>query len=120
MESLVQKLETTTVDDLELRCEIATQLGWKCELVGRSFGWHPPNDSQYVLALPPRWLTSLDAAITLVPKGWYIADLTQSDRYGRCHVTLRHSLQQFRQTDGSGYDIAQALCAAALRAQGVH
>lgn len=120
MEHIAQKVEETTVDDLEIRCEIARCLGWKCELIGRSYGWHPPNDLEQFYLLPPRWLTSIDAAIKLVPNDWYIADLTQSDRYGRCHVTLRHALREYMQTGGSGYDIALALCAAALRAQSVH
>lgn len=119
MLSLAEKLETTTIDDLALRCEIATILGWTCELIGHSYGWRPPNNDQRPYALPPRWLTSLDAAFSLIPRYWFILEMTQCDRHGRCHVTLQYSLKSDRKAEGSGEDIEPALCVAALRAQGI-
>jgi hypothetical protein len=119
MLSLVEKLETTIIDDLALRCEIATHLGWKCELIGHAYGWRPPDKHQRPFALPPRWLTSLDAAVSLIPKYWFISEMTQCDSQGRCHVTLKYSLLSGLQAEGFGEDMEPALCVAALRAQGV-
>lgn len=116
---IIEKIENTSKDDLDLRCEIATKLGWTCELVGRSFGWHPPHVSDHVLALPPRWLTSLDAAMSLVPSGWYVEKLTECDDHGQCSVKLKHAFDHHHESNGCGFDVAHALCAAALRAQGL-
>lgn len=68
LEKLAQRVEALDGDDWQTRCEIATALGWTSKQVGQVIAWYAPGDP-HMKAGPPKWLTSIDEALTLVPKG---------------------------------------------------
>lgn len=68
---LSEKVEAHTGgDDWALRVEIAEALGWTHKQVGGVVAWYSPDQPDTMKAGPPKWLTSLDAAMTLVQDGW--------------------------------------------------
>lgn len=121
-----------------LTSEIARALGWvrvtPSEARNKTGHWVAPQDCRNgkpiydslhgteVHRAPPPWLWSLDAAMTLVPEGWWLV------RFGyvpapraHWHATLRRELpggQDGTVSTGTYGDTpALALCAAALRAR---
>lgn len=69
---LAKRVEAHTGgDDWALRVEIARALGWTKKQVGGVVAWYSPDQPDIMKAGPPKWLTSLDAAMTLVPEGFY-------------------------------------------------
>ena len=99
----------------ELWHAIARALGWTWELDGRLTYWMTPEGDIWNL---PDWLRSLDAAVTLVPEGFYWSldydccahVVGFEDKDG--NVPVGHS-DAAAETDTP----ALALCAAALRAR---
>lgn len=64
-DELISKLEAATEGARWLDEEVAVAVGWTRKDVKHDFKWKAPDDQLYIL--PPRYTTSLDAALTLVP-----------------------------------------------------
>lgn len=104
----------------ELECEIGCAVQAAGTIVRASEGWlinrgtqHEPQWEPYK---PPRYTTSLDAAVTLVPDG---AEWNLTNLYGVAHseVGLNFSDGNWQTGRHIGGHLALALCAAALRAR---
>lgn len=72
---LAERCEASDGTDLaDLTAAIGAALGWNAIEVPPTYGHpigHAPDGSHY--GPLPGWLTSLDAAMTLVPEGWSFA-----------------------------------------------
>lgn len=66
--------------------------------------------------IPPNFTASLDAAMTLVPEGWFII-LDDLGADGLPLATL-HTPERMRKVVGIARNLTLALCAAALKAKG--
>ncbi len=85
--------------------------------------WRWVNDSQlffkgwqYDLEFAPKYTTSLDAAVTLVPRPWRTVHAEEYLSQGSWGWTLRRALPE-DYAASTGKTAALALCAAALRAR---
>ncbi len=116
-----------------LTADIARALGWvrvtPSEAGNKTGHWVAPEDCRdgkpvycslhgtEIHRSPPNWLWSLDAAMTLVPKGWEWLKLLRTD--GRNHIAVEDTSN--REANFGYFSIAAtpalALSAAALRAQ---
>ena len=67
MTDLIARLQAAGEGSRELDAEIALAIGWREGHVGQERCWYDPNDR--MRALPERFTTSLDAALTLLPEG---------------------------------------------------
>ena len=132
---LAARCEAATGPDRELDAEIASQLsGHEAYLVTigpdhRREEWvfisTDAGDASPTSRPVPRYTSSLDAAMTLVPEGWFLNLLTELDQRN-WEVSLRSPiLDDFRRfatsrTYGNEKGVATpalALCTAALRAR---
>lgn len=136
---LSERVEQATGDDYSLRVEIAEALGWTKNPVGGVIAWYAPEEPGIMKAGPPKWLTSLDAAMTLVPEGFVLHNLQETPTIVHEEHTgweplpnwqatlLRQDCAGYRNRKkfmqafehGGGNTAALALCAAALKARGV-
>lgn len=87
------------------------------ELDEAIFALLPFADLPKKIAGIARYTASLDAAMTLVPEGWFIGRLNDSPHLDRAHVMLHSGIAPFADAEGHGSTRALALCAAALRAR---
>ncbi len=120
---LALRCEAATGADREIDVEIeARKIDAKTGLADCSF----PTVEKWVAAAlqygwnVPRYTASLDAAMTLVPEGWTVANLSQSDTKG-WWAELRQGLLSSYDKVVFGKQLnnatpALALCAASLRA----
>lgn len=114
MTDLIEKLESATEGSRELDAQIATVLGFKVSWAGKAkhilMYWCPLG--QPAARRVPRWTTSLDTALTLVPEEWHITISGQND-------TWAGRLEHMRKPEQIGLAAtpALALCIAALKAQ---
>ena len=115
---LSERVEQATGDDYSLRMEIAAALGWTKKPVGSVIAWYAPEEPGIMKAGPPKWLTSLDAAMTLVPEGWGVM-LHVSENGLHSNVCLARSHPTNLAAYGDTATPAIALCAAALKARGL-
>lgn len=79
LEALADRVEREEPSDA-LKGKLMAAIGWHLEYIGpstRFLVWRRPNGAVYVGALPDP-LHSLDAAASLVPEGWIMADLIQT------------------------------------------
>lgn len=97
----------------ELDAEIALALGWRLD---RGMWWAPTADPiGCCLDLPP-FTASLDAAVTLLPKGWVVLNIFQDlQPPHRFQVRLARMCDRKIVTASADW-LTQALPAAALRA----
>jgi len=65
----------------------------------------------------PRYTTSLDAAMGLVPEGWYWRGGNGDGFPARPHVWMQVFRGNYNEHDGRGATVALALCIASLRAR---
>lgn len=65
----------------------------------------------------PAFTASIDAAITLVPKGWHVGMLTECDEDDSPSCCLTQNAEPCQDAVGRGADMAMSLVAAALRAR---
>lgn len=65
----------------------------------------------------PAYTASLDAAKTLVPKGWHVGMLTECDEDDSPSCCLTQNEDPCRDAVGRGADMALSLVAASLRAR---
>lgn len=124
--ALAERVEALTGPDRETNARIALAAGWVClrERTRKRHGlWGAPgyimNDDGFCHKDPPAFTASLDAAMSLVPDGWYIdrlhqwvgdnfrwsCDLAKKDLSLACPVSVENCATP-----------ALALTAAALRA----
>lgn len=100
--------EMTLIDRLEVLCAPDRELD--AEILIAAFGIQPR------LSVAPRYTSSLDAAVTLVPNGfqWQIRSIpTEETMVHVAQVDWRPPM------NCQGYSPAIALCIAALKARGV-
>lgn len=74
-------------------------------------------DEHHHGVLLPAFTASLDAAKTLVPKGWHVGMLTECDEDDSPSCCLTQNEEPCRDAVGRGADMALSLVAAALRAR---
>lgn len=65
----------------------------------------------------PAYTASIDAAKTLVPKGWHVGMLTECDEDDSPSCCLTENEEPCRDAVGRGADMTLSLVAAALRAR---
>jgi len=81
--SLLSRLQSATGPSRELDAEIALANGWTHQKLKPENGrggdskpyWRKPNETKYYIPEeqgPPRYTESIDAALTLKPKGYHI------------------------------------------------
>jgi hypothetical protein len=126
---LSEKVEAHTGgDDWALRVEIAEALGWTQKQVGGVIAWYSPDRPDTMKAGPPKWLTSLDAAMTLIPDHideWEVLRSQRDPRFGQYQARLEMlPAKENRDETGpqstmNGATPAIALTAAALRSRGL-
>lgn len=102
LDELIQRLEKATGPDREL--DIAIASAWKQHHSGR---WSIVN--------APYFTSSIDAALTLVPEGWFMEALHQQPRGWLCYVGSRSN--SLARMESEADTAAIALCIAALRAR---
>lgn len=85
--------------------------------IGRAIGWRQHPDVEG-FAIAPRWTSSLDAAASLMPDGWEVADLYQFRRAHEDTLRWRCGLYRDLKTDAQGTADTEprARTAAAIRA----
>ena len=128
---LITRLEAATKGSVKLDCEIALAVGWTIfrHTVQNNYDsvwdeWLPPGKlpGAGIPGQMPFYTTSLDAALTLVPDGWTVARISQTDRKG-WNVELREGyLSSYNRVVIAPYKYnaptpALAMCAAALKAR---
>lgn len=115
---LAGRCEAATGPDREMDADIVQALGlaphWVCGRIG--FGQFQAPDPRDQSWSSPAFTASLDAAMTLVPEGWWIATLAQNRHGERTTVTLYNDEIEYADCR-SAPTPALALCAAALRAR---
>lgn len=122
---LIERLQKAGEGSRELDAEIALAVGYHCQPDGYGEGdaWTTPEGRSLpsigrMGARPPAFTTSIDAALSLVPEGWRVDELSESQR-GRFWSMLRpreYKEGLFYVTD-EGASFALAICIAALRAR---
>ena len=131
LSALIAKLEAATEGSRELDSEIALFLGWKYEKRGNSTKawWYRPGiENDYARSSDSyrhqwpnmSWSTSIDAALTLVPKGW-TRDVEATVPELGVDVMLGDSRQVPQMTFVTGDHKVEAIatCIAALKARNV-
>lgn len=83
---------------------------WADERIGEAPGNPGVDDG-------PKFTASLDAAKTLVPKGWHVGMLTECDEDDSPSCCLTQNEEPCQDAVGRGADMALSLVAAALRAR---
>ncbi len=130
LHDLIQRLERATEPSRELDGEIALAIGWTnpparygmLEDERRSF-WISPNEHPEAPwhSGPPFFTGNTDAAWSLIPEGWAVAELKDRiPHYGRfyCHVRLwcpKNPALGYRFV-GNGATVALAVAIAGLKA----
>lgn len=103
---------TRELEELAARCEAAEGANFELEQrIGEAIGLLGIGEGK----VAPAYTTSLDAALMLVPPGWFIGKLSENSDRSRAFVSLHGKVTPI--ADGAGTTPALALCAAALRAQ---
>lgn len=121
--TLLDRLESAEEGSRDLDAEIASErIGFDAACVGGA-GW---PDGELIIPMFPGWqvlpyfTTSIDAALTLVPEGFGRGAFNfQRDRFGRCCAVVWTDVEFQKSQRGAAKTPALAICAAALRAQGV-
>lgn len=120
-QALIVRLEKAEEGSRELDEEIASLTGyeWREGYVNhsRKTGWYDP--SGFWCEDLPHYTTSLDAALLLVPEGWYVHNISQigTKRWG-VHLTdsIRAVVEEGDWRSSCGNSEALALAIACLRA----
>ncbi len=97
----------------ELNDAIAFAVGWR---LNETIWWNPP-DGDWSLEVP-RYTTSLDAAVTLVPEGWIWqgGERYEDEKVGGWARVFPRGAMNRGTGNRDAKTSALALCAAALRA----
>jgi hypothetical protein len=117
LEALADRCKTATGPDRDLDCAIAAAVGWReIELPHGSRYCISPDGrecSHGLIAYAPRFTASLDAAMTLVPEGWWWV----ADGHARASLFREDAADQIISKAATP---SLALCSAALRARAAH
>ena len=123
--TIIAKLEAATDGSRELDAAIAESIGWTRDQrdINGNWRWLAPK-GPYTQLLP-KWTTSIDAALTLVPEDWAGQGSIHWPGYdagrliNRAFVRLHHYLSSGGgpRVDGYGATPALALCITALKAR---
>lgn len=116
MKDLIERLRNATGPDRQLDEAIATAIGWTKKPWQAGACWLPPGgktttDRKTSL---PKYTASIDAALTLVPKGW-TSTIHVTINGGHAEIWANES--RHIQDGASLVNAAIALCIAALRAR---
>lgn len=120
MNDLIEKLEAATEGSRELDADIAQHVDWPRIRGAKRLPDRPDSSGYFEISADtwqavPRYTTSLDAALTLVPEGWGCdLGIWPSGNGARLTpgVNIFHAIYREAQTP------ALALCIAALKARG--
>ena len=122
---LAARCEATETGSWQLDHDIAMALGWTTRLVGGVQPYYSPDEPDRMRAGPPKWSRSLDAAMTLKPEGWHLAEFGEGPNltprphdfaYDGTWFAMLHGVASGDLKWGSAATPALALAAAALRA----
>lgn len=122
----IDRLEAATEPSRELDAEIAPLVGWEESYIpGAGWVWRGPGDRN-IPGPFPRFTSSIDAALTLVPEGFSVelGIYTESQDTPRSGSFAR--VNKYCMGDGPAWEIdaeqaatpALAICIAALKASG--
>lgn len=99
---------------------IATATGWECNETSFSMvAWRAPNEVSFQRATenwPPEFTKSIDAALTLLPPGWFFGGFEQNKPSVRVWTEGNIAYYSPDLKYNRPASPALALCAAALRA----
>lgn len=119
MKDLIERLEAATGPAHDLDGEIALALGWTYQKMKgdqRAYFRRPGETAYYNRSEPPRYTSSIDAALTLVPKGhWWTIEADAAWVRWLTANDVDTAQAHFNHRDGSS--TALALCIAALKAR---
>lgn len=123
--ALAERVEGLSNPDREVDAEVAAALrtGTEHRWADNFPEWEGRSDGRVYLetggpSFPaPAFTGSLDAAKTLVPKGWHVGMLTECDEDDSPSCCLTQNEEPCRDAVGRGADMALSLVAAALRAR---
>lgn len=118
LQRLVERIEGLVKSDAAVNDDIARALGWtqhsdEADPVYTrkpQLWWAEPGEEWSTMTVVPNYTGSVDAALTLVPEGWWAV----ADTLGRASVYQHSSL---RSAMGTGPTAALALASASLRAR---
>jgi len=111
LRALADRCETEEPSE-QLVMAVLRALGWKCR---GDVWWHAPSWQQERWEYAPCILTSIDAAASLMPEGWWMPQLRQE--YGSIYVCFDRL--DGKRASGVSRTESQARTAAALRAMAV-
>ena len=115
LEELARRVEALDGDDWQTRYDIASAFGWSQKQVGQVIAWYAPGDP-FMKAGPPKWLTSIDAAMTLVPGGYCVSAMGEVPDDLGWYVNLWQDGGDEGEPEVRARTAPLAICAAALRA----
>lgn len=115
--ALADEIERAAEGSRELDARIALATGWKFEPEYFMIPWTSP-DGKISRSSPPKFTTTLDAALSLVPdeRGRPAAMHVQRTRNFNCCAVVWFDSEFGRSVRGDAKSLALALCAASLRA----
>jgi len=111
---LLTRLEKATGPDRELDEDLARELGWETVMQWNGLVWKSPSGNTGYT--PPRFSSSIDEALSLVPEGaikWSVSGGLD----GMWGATVDMGVVGLICADFKGHTPALALCIAALRAR---
>ena len=118
MDSLIAELEAAAEGNRELDYAIAKEMGWQFSgehtFKEHGFFWRDATTDEWKQL--PRWSTSLDAALTLVPEGFVWRVSTDFGPIAWAAVS-GHKGIFWADTKSEALTAALALCIAALKAR---
>lgn len=122
-QELIAALEKATGPDRELGNEVLFACGWRMEEDGPrpdpSLYWIAPNGEEFIDGDQPDPTASIDAAMTLVPEGWYCVGVLR-DNEGEWVPRLRQNKRGLLSAHANHPQLSIALCIAALRARALN
>lgn len=125
MQDIIERLEKATGPDRELDEAIAIACGWsryllKDTVIGDELVWKSPDGN--LTPCVRSFTASIDAALTLVPKGlrWLVTNVGYDNgRYmkGKAGAFIYHPISTPPRWTGFAFNEATSLCIAALKAR---
>ncbi|WP_313230208.1 hypothetical protein [Sphingobium yanoikuyae] len=112
--ALAERVEGLSNPDREMDELIGMAIGLKNTM---RIGHELLGNDRVVPVNCPAYTASLDAAKTLVPKGWHVGMLTECDEDDSPSCCLTQNEEPCRDAVGRGADMALSLVAASLRAR---
>ena len=125
LSDLIARLEKATGPDRQLDCEIAEALGhsivWKqANYTMEAFPailWRKPHPYAGMKEPCPKWTSSIDAAMTLVPEGWNRRASETDKHWWWAELREGYETSYNRVEIGQSPSLPVSICIAALRAR---